>query len=108
MRAILVRAFFGCEHPVDAGAALVSLPLPGGDFAHERVLVGDSPVKTLGAQDADLDLDQVEPTGVLGGVMELEPPQDAPCFWGRECPAGRAAPRSSRRSHTRLMTGMGG
>src|SRR6266699_537462 len=37
-------------------------------------------VEALAAQHSDLDLDHVEPTCVLGGVMELQPSQDAPCL----------------------------
>ena len=38
----------------------------------------------LAAQDTDLDFDHVEPAGVLGGVVELQAPQDAASFGGRE------------------------
>lgn len=46
--------------------------LPGGDFADETVGVVDSAVQALAAEHADLDLDHVEPTGMLGSVVELE------------------------------------
>ena len=41
-------------------------------------------MQALTAQDADLDLDHVEPVCVLGGVAELEPSQDPAGLDGRE------------------------
>jgi hypothetical protein len=57
--------------------------LPCGDFADEALGVVDSTVQALAAQHADLDLDHVEPTGMLGGVVELEAAQniEAPAEW---------------------------
>jgi hypothetical protein len=55
----------GCEHPFDAGAGSVSLLLPSGDFADEVFGVVDSAIQTLTAEHADLDLDHVEPAGML-------------------------------------------
>jgi len=72
--------FVGCEHPFDAGAFGITLSFPGGDFATEPFCVVDSAIQALAAQDADLDLDHVEPACVLGGVVELQPPQNAPGF----------------------------
>ena len=61
------------------------MSFPGVDFAAEPVWVVDSAVEALAAQHADLDLDHVEPTGMLGGVVELEAAQNSPGFGGREC-----------------------
>src|SRR5258707_3953792 len=72
--------FVGCEHPIDAGAGGVSLSFPGVDFAAEPVWVVDSAVQALAAEYADLDLDHVEPTGVLGGVVELQAAPNSPGF----------------------------
>ncbi len=72
----------GCEHPFDAGAGGVSLLLPCGDFADEVFGVVDSAIDALAAQHADLDLDHVEPVGVLGCVVELDAAQDAPGLAG--------------------------
>jgi hypothetical protein len=44
----------------------------------------DPAIQALASQDADFDLDHVEPTCVLWGVVELEPSQDPPGFGGRE------------------------
>jgi hypothetical protein len=76
--------FVGCEHPFDAGTGGISLSFPSGDFASKPLGVIDSAIEALAAQDADLDLDHVEPTGVLGGVVELQAAQDAPGFGGRK------------------------
>ena len=64
--------------------AAFRLSLPGGDFAAQSFGVVDPAIQALAAQDADLDLDHVEPTCVLWGVVELEPSQDPPGFGGRE------------------------
>ena len=42
------------------------MSFPGVDFVAEPVWVVDSTVEALTTQHADLDLDHVEPTGVLG------------------------------------------
>ena len=61
------------------------MSFPCGDFAAEGLRVVDSAVEALAAEDADLDLDHVEPTGVLGSVVELQAAQNSPGFGGREC-----------------------
>ena len=50
----------------------------------EALRIVDSAVQALAAQHADLDLDHVEPAGVLGGVVELQAAQNAPGFGGRK------------------------
>src|SRR5215207_10782681 len=80
----LAAGFVGCEHPLDASAGRVSLPLPCADLAIEFLWMVDSTIEALAAQHPDLDLDHVEPAGVLGGVVELQAAQDAPGFGGRE------------------------
>src|SRR5258705_2345644 len=112
--------FFGCEHPVDAGAFGISSFLPGGGFGDEPGVAVDASIETLAGQDADLDLDHVEPacvgalhrrerpqvtaaraaylrnecllrwSEVLGDVMELQAAQNASRFIGRECLVERA------------------
>jgi hypothetical protein len=52
--------------------------LPSGDFADEALGVVDSAIEALPAEHADLDLDHVEPAGMLGGVMELQASQNSP------------------------------
>ena len=58
--------------------------LPSGDFADEALGVVDSAIEALAAEHADLDLDHVEPAGMPGGVMELQPSQNSPGFGERE------------------------
>jgi len=59
-----------CEHPFDAGAAVISRALPGCDFAAQSFGFVDPAIQALTAQEAGLDLDHVEPTCVLGDVVE--------------------------------------
>ena len=59
--------------------------LPCSDFVDEALGVVDSAIQALAAEHADLDLDHVEPTGMLGSVVELEAAQNSPGFGGREC-----------------------
>src|ERR1700722_13162395 len=75
----------GGEHPVDSSAALVSLRLPDVDLGDEPVAAFDAAIETLAFEHADLDLNHVEPAGVLGRVVELKPPEHAPRFGRWEC-----------------------
>jgi hypothetical protein len=54
--------------------------------AHGQGALGvvDSAIEAPAAQDADFDLDHVQPAGVLEGVMELQATQNAPGFGGRK------------------------
>src|SRR3954469_6528753 len=72
----------GREHPFHAGAGGVALALPGGDLALKLLGIIDAPVQALALAPPDFDLDHVEPPRVLGGVVELEPLQDAMRFRG--------------------------
>ena len=53
-------------------------------MGYELLLVSDASVQALAAQHADLDLDHVEPAGVLGGVVEPQSAEHAMRFWGRK------------------------
>src|SRR6202163_2184304 len=77
--------FFGCEHPFDVGAGGVALLFPCCDFTDEALGVVDSAIQALAAEHANLDLDHVEPTGMLWGVVEFDAAQNSPGFGGREC-----------------------
>ena len=61
------------------------MSFPGVDFAAEPIWVVYSAVEALAAEHADLDLDHVEPAGMLGGVVEFQALQNAAGFGGREC-----------------------
>jgi hypothetical protein len=67
------KGAFGGEHPIDAGACCIALALPGGDFGNEPLALGDAPVEALAAQHAEFDLNHVEPAGVFGDILELQP-----------------------------------
>src|SRR4029079_19771739 len=70
------------EHPLDASLLGIAATLPCGDLFDERRLVWDPTIETLVDHHADLDLDHVEPAGVLGGEVELEAVEDPACFRG--------------------------
>ena len=76
----LFADFLGSEHPVDVGLGGVSLVFPGGDLGDDFLLVVDASVQALTAQDADLDLDHVQPAGALGGMMEVQALEHAAGF----------------------------
>src|SRR5271166_2125281 len=74
----------GGEQPVDSSAALVSLRLPDVDLGNQPVGAFDSAIETLAFEHADLDLNHVEPAGMLGRVVEVEPPEHAARLGRRE------------------------
>jgi hypothetical protein len=59
---------------------LVSLRLPDVDLGNEPVAAFDAAIETLAFEHADLDLNHVEPAGVLGRVVELKVPEHAARF----------------------------
>src|ERR1039457_3137437 len=67
--------FLSCEHPFDASARGIALSFPGSDLGYEFLLGGDAPVEALTAQHADLDLDHVQPAGMLWDIVELQSAQ---------------------------------
>src|SRR6187549_3467246 len=60
----LAAGALGGEHPLHAGAGGVALLLPGLYLGEQPFALADTPVEALGAQ--------VEPTGVLRRVVELQ------------------------------------
>ena len=64
------------EAPLDAVALGVAPVLPRRDLAPCGCLVHQPSAQTLTVQDADLDLRHVQPTRVLGRVMEHHPSQE--------------------------------
>jgi hypothetical protein len=63
---------FGGEVPLDLALAGVDGVLPDGQLSVEEAGVVDSPVQALPGQGAELDLGDVEPGAVFGGVVELQ------------------------------------
>ena len=70
----------GPEAPVDGDTRRVALGLVGSDLALQSVSVGVSPFETGSAQHAELDFRHVQPTGVFGRMVKLQPFHDASGF----------------------------
>ena len=68
--------FYACiggrKVPVDFGLPVVPVALPGGDVALHCFQIGNSPIQALSVQGTELDLRHVEPTAMLGRVMDFE------------------------------------
>ena len=74
---------FGGELPIGLGVIGIAVVLPRGDFGHKLFRGCDTPVQALAAQHANLDLDYVQPAGVLGDIVEL--PDTRASFRRRLC-----------------------
>ena len=57
---------------------------PGDDFVLEDLFVGDAAVETLGGEDAEFGLGEVEPRAMLWGVVPFEALDEPSGFGGRE------------------------
>jgi hypothetical protein len=62
----------GGEAPVDRGAAIVAVLLPGGDFAPHFFDAGDAPLQALSIERTQFDFGYVEPVSMFGSVMDLK------------------------------------
>src|SRR3954471_23430663 len=67
----------GGEVPVDLPLVGVDGVLPGGQLVVEDVEVVDPPVQALSGQGGQLDLGDVQPGAVFGGVVDLQPGGEA-------------------------------
>ena len=74
----------GAEAPINGGPSSISFPFQGLDVSTEISLAGGTFFQTRTGQDAELDLRHVEPTAVLGCVMELQPFYNPSGLRGRE------------------------
>ena len=63
------------EAPFDGALLLVALALPSVDFRLQSLSAGNTPIQALTAEDPDLYLCHVQPTCMLGRVVELHPAQ---------------------------------
>ena len=63
------------EHPLNGRSCRVSIGLPNVDFALQRLRSGESAIQALAAEDADFDISDVQPTRVLGRVVEAHAAQ---------------------------------
>ncbi len=57
---------------MDIRLPIVPVVLPRGDVALHGFKIGDSPIQALPVQGAKLDLRHVEPTAMLGRVMNFD------------------------------------
>ena len=71
----LLICILSSELPLDGSAQRVSSGLPGVDFVLQKLWRWDSAIQTLATEDTNLDLCHVEPTRVLGRVVEAYPAQ---------------------------------
>ena len=62
----------------------IAVLLPGGDFLDEGLFVGDAAIETLGGEDTEFGLGEVEPTAVLRRVVPFEALDQPSGFGGRE------------------------
>ena len=70
--------------PFDGGCLGIAFADVGSDMFAERVLVGNSLRQAHIRQDGQLDFGDIEPTAVLGGVVELNLSRDGARLFGRE------------------------
>src|SRR5262245_10137149 len=68
------------EAPVNGSLLGVTLLFPRCDCTRECGFVGNTAVEALLLQDTEFDLGHIQPTPMLGGVMQLELPGDPPRF----------------------------
>lgn len=73
------------EAPINGRAAGIAVFHPGGDFLLQSFAVSNATVETLTTKDTKLDFSHVQPTAVLGGVMQLQLARDPMRFFRREC-----------------------
>ena len=76
MPAKLLICILPSEFPLDGSLERVARVLPCIDLDAQKLPAVDTPVKALAAEDADLDLRHVQPTGVLGRVVEFDAAQE--------------------------------
>jgi hypothetical protein len=75
MSSELAISILSSEGPLDGSALVVSVTLPSGHFAAQSGAVRQPSIQALASEDTDLDLGHVQPTGVLRGVVEMNPAQ---------------------------------
>ena len=71
MSAELLICILTSERPLDGSLSGVTSLLPRVNLALQKVAVFNAPLQALTAEDADFDLRHVQPTRVLGCVVEL-------------------------------------
>ena len=66
------------EAPVDVGLSLVSPQFQGVDLPAEGFLVRETLPEATAGEDAELNLRHIQPVAMLGSVVKLQPPGNAP------------------------------
>src|ERR1700690_2823804 len=82
------------ECPLDGTVLGIAASLPCADLFGDEFLIADPPVQALASEGGDLDFGHVQPTSVLGRVVEDDPTQQlAGCPYaqdlGETCPEVR-------------------
>ena len=70
----------GSEAPVHSHHVPVALVLPGVNFPAQRLLIRNPAVQALPGQHSDFNLGHIQPTPMLGGVVNLQTFGDTPRF----------------------------
>jgi len=60
------------ETPVDSRSRSVAAVLPSCDLLRQALFVRDASVQALSMQDTEFDFSHIEPTAMLGGVMDFQ------------------------------------
>ena len=110
----------GVEAPVDGGSGGISLRDRGSDLPPEGGFVGDALLEAGAGQHAELDFRHIQPTPVLGGVVELQPFGDPaglrrweglrtgkPSCGCSDCPGPAAPPRPPDRPRPPAIASVG-
>ena len=69
------------KSPLDLGLPIVPVVFPCGDMASQCFKIGNPPIQALSIQRAQFDLRHVEPTTMLGCVMDLKAFCQAPSLF---------------------------
>src|SRR5512144_1508959 len=72
------------ELPIDTLLAVIAPGLPRLGFLTQGVDIRETAVQTLAGEDAEVHLSKVQPTAVLGGLVNLQPLRQAPGGFRRE------------------------
>jgi len=83
-------SILGSEAPVDRVGVVVAMSFPRRNFASHLVDFGDATVKALAFEGTEFDFSDVEPTAMLGRVMDFKTLSQSPGLWRWEGVVKRA------------------
>jgi hypothetical protein len=72
----LAPRFLHSETPLDSGVGGIATLLIGGEFAFQRIFIWNATRQALPTHHAQFNLGYIEPTGVLGRIVQLQFFQD--------------------------------